>query len=106
MAGMTILTSAALEAIRRFIQEEIAYAQYKVGEERYKADIQNAEVLPDGRIEITFIIESKASVSTTVTEIQLYDRNGVLLVSKSEMITLSSMHEGILYRFRITVEEW
>lgn len=102
---MAMLTSAALDSIRKHLAESIAYAQYKVGSSYYKADIQTAEVLADGRIAITFIIDHTITGNITVTEVQLYDHNGVLWASKAESITRAAVQEGILYRFRFTVAE-
>lgn len=102
---MAMLTSAALNSIRKHLKESIAYAQYKVGGSYYKADIQTAEVLADGRIAITFIIDHTIAGNITVTEVQLYDHNGVLWASKAESITRAAVQEGILYRFRFTVAE-
>lgn len=102
---MAMLTSAALDSIRRFFKDSIAYAQYKVGGSYYRAEIQDAEVLADGRIAITFIVDHTVAGDITVTEVQLYDRNGVLWVSKAESITRAAVQEGILYRFRFTVAE-
>lgn len=102
---MAILTSAAMDSIRKHLKESIAYAQYKVGGCYYKADIQNAEVLADGRIAITFIIDHAIAGNITVTEVQLYDHSGVLWASKPEFIKRETVQEGILYRFRFTVTE-
>lgn len=102
---MAMLTSAALDSLRKHLKESIAYAQYKVGGSYYKAEIQDAEVLADGRIAITFIIDHTVAGNITVTEVQLYDHNGVLWASKPESITRAAVQEGILYRFRFTVSE-
>lgn len=105
MAGTTMLTSYALDYLRKKLKEIIAYAQYKVGDTYYKADFSNVDVLPDGRIEFAFFIVQTGAGDTTVTEVQLCDRNGALFAKKAESINLSAMHEGILYRFRFTVKE-
>lgn len=105
MAGTTMLTSYALEYLRKKLKDIIAYAQYKVGETYHKADFSNVDILPDGRIEFAFFIGQTGAGDMTVTEIQLYDKNGALFARKAEAINLSAMHEGILYRFRFTVTE-
>lgn len=102
---MAMLTGAALDALRKFFKESIGYAQYKVGGSYYRAEIQDAAVLADGRIAITFVIDHTIAGNITVTEVQLYDRNGALWASKTESITRSAVQEGILYRFRFTVAE-
>lgn len=100
-----MLTTAALRSLRNHLKEAIAYAKYKVGSTYYQADIQSAEVLADGRIAITFIIDHTVTGNIKVTEVQLYDHNGQLWVSKAESITRAADQEGILYRFRFTVAE-
>lgn len=100
-----MLSSAALNSMRNHLKNNIAYAQYKVGSTYYKADIQTAEVLADGRIAITFIIDHSVAGNITVTEVQLFDHNGTLWASKTENITRKDVQEGILYRFRFTIQE-
>ncbi len=100
-----MLTNAALYSLRNHLKESIAYAQYKAGDKYYRTDIQTAEVLADGRIEITFIIDHTVPGNITVTETQLYDHNGHLWARKAESIARAAEQEGILYRFRFSVAE-
>jgi len=100
-----MLTPAALDSLRRHLKQSIAYAQYKAGGRYYRADIQSAEVLADGRISVTFIIDHTVAGDITVTEVQLYDHSGRLWASKPECITRAANQEGIWYRFRFTVAE-
>lgn len=100
-----MLTNTALQSLRNHLKNSIAYARYKVDGAYHKADIQTAEVLADGRIAITFIIDHTIAGDITVTEAQLFDRNGNLWASKNESITRKDAQEGILYRFRFTIQE-
>ena len=100
-----MLSTTALTALKNCIKNNIAYAQYKVNGLYHKADIQSAEILSDGRVAITFLIDHTVSGNITVTEVQLYDHNGSLWANKSESITRSSVQEGILYRFAFTITE-
>ncbi|MDD2647329.1 MAG: hypothetical protein PHI27_06480 [Eubacteriales bacterium] len=100
-----MLTSAALQAIRTFLKNSIAYARYKVAGSYYNASIEDATILADGRISVSFIIDHTIAGNITVTEVQLFDHNGVLWASKAESITRLDAQEGILYRFRFTVSE-
>lgn len=100
-----MLTNTALQSMRMHLKNSIAYAMYKVGDTYYKADIQNASLMEDGRIAITFVIDHTVAGNVTVTEVQLYDHNGALWASKAEGITRSAVQEGILYRFRFSVTE-
>ena len=100
-----MLTSSALNSLRNHLKNSIAYARYKVGSTYYQAEIQAAEVLADGRIAVTFIIDHTVAGNITVTEVQLFDHNGTLWASKAESITRKDAQEGILYRFRFTIIE-
>lgn len=100
-----MLTNNALQSLRKHLLDNIGYAQYKVGSTYYRAPIQTAEILADGRIAITFVIDHTVAGNITVTEAQLYDRNGVLWASKAESIQRTDAQEGIFYRFRFTIEE-
>lgn len=100
-----MLTNTALDSLRNHLKNSIAYAAYKVGNTYYKAEIQDAQVLADGRITVTFIIDHTIAGNITVTEVQLFDHNGKLWASKAESITRKDAQEGILYRFRFTIKE-
>lgn len=100
-----MLTSAALNSIRNHLKSNIAYARYKVGSTYYRADIQDASILSDGRISVSFIIDHTVVGNITVTEVQLFDYNGTMWASKAESITRKDVQEGILYRFRFTITE-
>lgn len=100
-----MLTETALNSMRNHLKDSIAYAQYKVNDKYYRSEIETAELLSDGRIAITFIIDHTIAGDITVTEVQLFDRNGVLWASKAESITRKDAQEGILYRFRFTIIE-
>ena len=106
MATNTItIEAAALDAMRKFVKDNIAYAQYKVGNTYYRAAIQEKDVLPDGRISVTFLIDHTVAGNISVTEIQLYSYNGVCWAHKAESITRADAQEGILYRCRFIVTQ-
>ena len=100
-----MLTSTALASMRNYLKNSIAFAKYKVGNTYYRAEIENAEILADGRIAVTFVIDHTVAGNITVTEVQLYDHSGALWASKAESITRKDAQEGILYRFRFTIIE-
>lgn len=100
-----MLTATAIAALKNFIKDNIAFAKYKVGSTYYEAAIRSAYIMGDGRVAITFLIDHTVPGTITVTEVQLYDHNGVLWATKAESITRKDMQEGILYRFAFTVTE-
>lgn len=102
---MALLTAAAIEGYKEYTRRTIAYAQYKVGGVYYKANIASVSVQSDGRLAVDIIIDHTVPGNITVTEIQLYDTNKVLWLSKPENISRKDAQEGILYRFTFTIEE-
>ena len=100
-----MLTQIAMGSFRKHIIDTIAYAQFKVGNTYYKADIKSASVISGDRISITFLIDHTLSGNMTVTEVQLYDHNGALWASKPENILRKDRQEGVLYRFAFTISE-
>lgn len=103
MADVFTLDSAYLAAKRQQIRDDIAYARYKVGSTWYTASIQNATVLNDGRVEVTFLIDHTVSGNITVTGVELYDRNGVRIGSRTVSIARADATEGILYVCRFSL---
>lgn len=103
MADVFTIDSAYLDEKRAQIMNDIAYARYKVGSTWYRAKIENAQILTDGRVEVTFIIDHTVSGNITVTGIELYDRNGTRVGGRSVSITRADATEGILYvcRFKL-----
>lgn len=100
-----MLTNTAITALKNCITDNVAYAKFKVGSTYYQSPIQKAEILTDGRVAITFLIDHTISGTITVTEVQLYDHSGRLWASKAESITRKAVQEGILYRFAFTITE-
>jgi hypothetical protein len=99
------LTATALNSLRDCIQNNISYARYKVGSTYYTAEIRSSYVMSDGRLAITFIIDHTLPGDITVSEVQLYDHNGVMWASKAESIVRKALQQGILYRFTFSVAE-
>ncbi len=103
MADTFTLDAAYLADKRKDIKNDVAYARYQVKGSWYKADIEKAEVLPDGRVEVTFVIDHTVSGNITVTGIELYNHNGVRIGSKTVSITRADATEGILYVCRFSL---
>lgn len=103
MADVFTLDSAYLTSKRKQISTDFAYARYKVGNSWYKANIEKAEVLPNGRVEVTFIIDHTVTGNITVTSIELYDHNDVRIGYRPVSITRGDATEGILYVCRFSL---
>ena len=79
---MALLTSAAIQGYRDYTKRRIAYAKYKVGSTYYKVPIESVTTTSDGMLEIAFKIEL-SSGSGEVSEVQLYDTDNQLWLSKA-----------------------
>jgi len=103
MANTFTLDSAYLARKRNQVKNEIRYAEYQVSGVWHRTDIQTAQILSDGRVEIVFLIDHTIAGNITVTGVRLYDYNGDLVGSKVTSITRADATEGISYtvRFRI-----
>ncbi len=99
------LTNQALSDLRIYVKNKIAFAQYKVGGTYYQAAIESAEVLSDGRVAVSFVIDHTVAGNITVTEVRLLDHNGNVWASKAVSITRAAAQEGILYIARFFVKE-
>lgn len=102
---MALLTTAALNGYKEYTKRTISYAQYKVSSTYYKVPIKNIQVLTTGEISISFLIEPPTSGTATVTEVQLYDTNNNLWLSKTENLVKEAAQEGFYYLFKITIKE-
>lgn len=105
MADTITIDAVALNAVREFVRSNIAYAKYKVGSTYYRAEIIEKELLADGRISITFLIDHTVAGNITVTEVQLFNHSDVRWAYKAVSITRRDAQEGILYRCRFTVTQ-
>lgn len=85
------------------IMNDIRFAEYKVGNTWYTADIQEKQILSDGRIEVVFVIDHTVTGNITVTYVRLKDQNGDLVGSKATSITRADATEGISYAVRFKV---
>lgn len=103
MADVLTYDSAYLNKNRNRMKEDVAYARYKVGNTWHQANIESATVLPDGRVEVTFIIDHTVTGNITVTGIELYDHNGIRIGSRTVSITRQDAVEGILYVCRLSL---
>lgn len=103
MADVFTLDGNYLTSLRKRVASDVSYAQYKVGNSWYKSQIESAQVLSDGRIEVKFVIDHTVSGNITVTGIELYDHNGARIGSRTVSITRADATEGILYLCRFNL---
>lgn len=102
---MKLLTNEAIQGYRDYTKRTIAYAKYKIGSVYYKAKIESVDVTEEGLVEISFKIETAITGTATVTEIQLYDTNNNLWLSKQESLKMDSVAEGFYYVCQLEISE-
>lgn len=102
---MKLLTSKATQGYRDYTKRAIAYAKYKIGSTYHKAKIESVEVIADGILEVAFKIETATTGAATVTEIQLYDTNNDLWLSKQESLKMESVAEAFYYACKLVISE-
>lgn len=93
---MKLLTSKAIQGYRDYTKRTIAYAKYKVGSTYHKTKIESVDVTEEGIVEVRFKIEAATTGAATVTEIQLYDTNNDLWLSKQEFLEMNSVAEAFI----------
>lgn len=102
---MGYLTAEAIEGYKDYTKKTIAYAQYKVGSTYYKTNITSVSIQPDGKLAVDFLIDHTVPGDINITEVQLYNTDSKLWLSKPENILRKDVQEGILYRFTFTIQE-
>ena len=102
---MAMLTKAAIDGYKEYTRADIAYARYKIGDSYYRAEIQSKDYLADGRLAVKILIDHPAPGNLTISEIQLFDTNNNLWLSKPENIMREDVTAGILYRFTFDFHE-
>lgn len=85
-------------------KRRIAYAKYKVSSTYYKVPIESVTTTSDGMLEIAFKIEL-SSGSGEVSEVQLYDTDNQLWLSKAERLKMDSVAEGFSYIVQLEISE-
>lgn len=101
---MALLSATALQGYRNYTKRKVSYARYKVGSTWYTTKIRSVEVLSNGIVEISFMIEL-VSGSGTVSEVQVYDTDNQLWLSKTESLKMSDVSEGFYYVVRLDIKE-
>lgn len=100
-----ILTEAGLALLRDALVKNAVTAKYKANGTDYRTGIQLAEITPEGRVNISLLMEDPLNVAVNITEVQLLNRNGIPIARKAENITRESPQQGIYYRFSFYIQE-
>lgn len=105
MAVRFSLNGAWIAEQRARICSEIGYAKYEVNEEWFERPVESAGVVTDGGIEAIVLLASDSDAPITVTGVELYDRNGLLIGRRNVSIEIPDGTQGMLYRCRIELFE-
>lgn len=97
-----MITASGLNALRDFLRSSVGYLMYKVGDTDYRAEISDAVILPDLRIEIS--AEIGINEAGVIRQVDLYSASGALWASKQENLAIA-VANGYLYKFHFTITE-
>lgn len=99
-----MLTEKAMTALRLYLKEALASARFKLNDAWHPVAIENAVILEDGRVAVSFVMDWRTEKGT-VTAVQLLNSAGEVWVEKETSITRNDSAEGILYQFRFSIVE-
>ena len=100
-----MLKAVALNDIKTFALNRIAYARYKIGSTYYNAPINNKEITAGGIVRVQLPIIPQASTTVRVTEVQLINTNSEVWAAQTVSIDIETVQTGILYWFEFNIEE-
>lgn len=102
MANGFMMDAEYMKKMREGLKDSITYAKYQIaGGEWYRADVQSAKILPDGRIEALFLIDQQVEGDVLVTGVELYDKNDTKLGHSETRIERGDATSNILYAVRL-----
>lgn len=97
------MSSTAIDKLKEYIKRTVVYAKYKSGSSYTQINIHKVEILPDDSIGIYILLDH--NVPNNISEIQFYDVDGDLWASGIKNINKEAFQEGILYRYKIKLEQ-
>ena len=100
-----MLTSEAITGLRQYLMDRIASARFTVNGREETVAIASKSIVSDGRISIAVILNTVESAEELITDISLYDADGIMLAWKEEHITQEPSMGGIYYRFFFLIDE-
>lgn len=105
MANPTIFTENGMNAVKEAICSVFANVQFKIGSIYHDAQILSAEILQDGRIEISLIFSLPSAGSVTVSSVRILDAENNVVAEKAESISFNADLGGAYYKFHFSVIE-
>ena len=105
MAALFKLDSAWIAAERQRICSQIGYVRYRIGSAWQEKNLLSASVVADGAVEATVLLTDPGNTPVTVTDIELYDRNGNRIGERTVSIAIANPAEGMPYCCRIELFE-
>lgn len=100
-----MLEPVALNDIKNFALNRIAYARYRIGSTYHNAQINKKEITSGGIVRVQFPIIPQASATVKITEVQLINTNSEVWAKQAVNIDIETVQTGILYWFEFNVEE-
>lgn len=95
------MTEAALQAVRAFVRDQMAYAACCINGAWTRTELTSAEILEGGYVSVGFQIPPGNSAE--VTGIRLYDDADVLWLEQTVSITRAANDQNLYFSARVKV---
>jgi len=98
---MAQLTDTAIQGYKQFTIDNVVSGKYKVGSAYYPLTILSKEILPNGKMLIRVQCDHPYEGNIVITQIQLFDRAGLLWYSDDVSYSLAAVLQSLRYRLDI-----
>ena len=98
-----MLTAAAFTDLREFIKRQVIYAEFRIDDSYYLADISETEITAEGIVRIKIPITQPTPV--TINQVRLISRLGEIWASKDISVTTNALQTHYLQWFDFNITE-
>lgn len=98
-----MLTPAALTDLREFIKDQIAYGEFKIGSDYYRAEISEIEITSGGTVRVKIPITHPTPA--TISQVRLYSKKNQVWASKDINVTTNTLQTHYLQWFDFNITE-
>lgn len=97
-----MIQPAAFSDLRSYIKRRIAYAQYRVGDDWFRADIADITIMANGTVRIKI---DKAASGVVINRVAIYNTIGEQWAYQDCNIVVGDDQTGFLFWFDFTLTE-
>ena len=98
-----MLTAAAFTDLREFIKRQVIYAEFRIDDSYYRADISETEITAEGIVRIKIPITQPTPV--TINQVRLISRLGEIWASKDISVMTNALQTHYLQWFDFNITE-